>query len=436
LVPADLPLATNLVFGAVKPDNTTITISGGVISAVGTGGFPFTLGSTSIGASSTTTAVAGLSVNGVTLNGAGSSSLFLNQAGSYAAPATGFPIILGSTSIASGSTTTSLSGLTVNGVALNSTGSSSLFLTQAGTYAVPSGSGNTTSTSLTTNTIPKANGANSIINSGLTDDGTKLTYTGSGTAQGFQFPEGTAITGLAASDNLWADSTAHRWVMNNNNAGALDLVGIATAGTSGHLVTLAANGIDIQDGGAVPASITSLTGDVTASGPGAAAASVVKVNGLAIPASACAVSTNGSSQFTALTCTGTGNNVLATSPTLTTPNIGVATATSVNGTTIPASVTLTQTICSGTISLGTSAIASGAAATTVTQTCTGLASTDNIQLDFNASPLAVTGYTPSASGMLGIIKWPTTNTINVSVVNNTGASITPGAITLNYRVTR
>ena len=32
LVPADLPVATNTTFGSVKPDNTTITISGGVIS--------------------------------------------------------------------------------------------------------------------------------------------------------------------------------------------------------------------------------------------------------------------------------------------------------------------------------------------------------------------------------------------------------------------
>lgn len=94
------------------------------------------------------------------------------------------------------------------------------------------------------------------------------------------------------------------------------------------------------------------------------------------------------------------------------------------------------TLCSGTVALGTGAISSGTAATTVTATCTGLLSTDNIMLDFNASPLAVTGYTPSASGMLTIIKWPTANTINVSVVNNTGGSITPGAITMNFRVTR
>lgn len=92
-------------------------------------------------------------------------------------------------------------------------------------------------------------------------------------------------------------------------------------------------------------------------------------------------------------------------------------------------------ICSGTVSLGTNPIGSGAAAT-ITQVCTGLLSTDNILLDFNGSPLAVTGYVPSASGMLSIIKWPTANTINVSVVNNTAGSITPGAVVLNYRVIR
>ena len=38
LVPADVPVATNVALGAVKPDNTTITISSGVISAVPSGG--------------------------------------------------------------------------------------------------------------------------------------------------------------------------------------------------------------------------------------------------------------------------------------------------------------------------------------------------------------------------------------------------------------
>ena len=47
--------------------------------------------------------------------------------------------------------------------------------------------------------------------------------------------------------------------------------------------------------------------------------------------------------------TGTGSLVLATSPTLVTPNIGVATATSINGTTIPSSATLIKASDTGTV---------------------------------------------------------------------------------------
>jgi hypothetical protein len=116
---------------------------------------------------------------------------------------------------------------------------------------------------------------------------------------------------------------------------------------------------------------------------------------------------------------------------------GAVTAPSVNGTTIPSSATLTQTICSGTITFtGGTAIASGANSSPVTATCTGLASTDNIQLDFNGNPLGIVGFVPSASGMLSIIKWPGANTITATEINNTSSPITPGTITLNYRVTR
>lgn len=61
----------------------------------------------------------------------------------------GFPITLGTTSIASGSTTTSVAGLTVNGVTLTAAGSTTLFLNQAGGYTSPTGSGTVTSVGLT-----------------------------------------------------------------------------------------------------------------------------------------------------------------------------------------------------------------------------------------------------------------------------------------------
>jgi hypothetical protein len=96
----------------------------------------------------------------------------------------------------------------------------------------------------------------------------------------------------------------------------------------------------------------------------------------------------------------------------------------------------TTTIASGTATLGTSLIASGAKASTVTVSATGVLTTDNIIADFNADPTGVVGFQPSASGMLTIIKFPTSNNVNFIVVNNTGGSITPGAITLNWRVVR
>lgn len=96
----------------------------------------------------------------------------------------------------------------------------------------------------------------------------------------------------------------------------------------------------------------------------------------------------------------------------------------------------TVTIASGTSSLGTSAIASATCATVVTTTATGAASTDAISWNTNGSIKAITGYIPSTSGGLTINGYPTTNSVNWDVCNWTSASITPGAVTLNWRVVR
>lgn len=108
-----------------------------------------------------------------------------------------------------------------------------------------------------------------------------------------------------------------------------------------------------------------------------------------------------------------------------------------NAMTFPAAAaTLTQTIASGASALGTAAIASAACATVVTATATGTATTDVVSASFNGDPTAVTGYIPSTSGMLTIFVYPTANAANFKVCNNTASSITPGAVTVNWRVTR
>lgn len=129
----------------------------------------------------------------------------------------------------------------------------------------------------------------------------------------------------------------------------------------------------------------------------------------------------------------TAHNTLLDSTAIDLTNIGTAVSNSGTSNTIGVGA---GTIASGTSALGTSAIASGACATVVTTTATGVASTDAIIWNPNGSIKAVTGYIPSTSGGLTIAAYPTTNNVNYDVCNWTAGSITPGAVTLNWRVTR
>lgn len=120
-------------------------------------------------------------------------------------------------------------------------------------------------------------------------------------------------------------------------------------------------------------------------------------------------------------------------PATTTTGTGILTALGVNTGTAGAPAIL---IASGTSAMGTGAISSATCATVVTTSATGTATTDALIASFNGDPTAVTGYVPLTTGMLTIIGYPTANNVNWKVCNNTSASITPGAITLNWRVVR
>lgn len=94
------------------------------------------------------------------------------------------------------------------------------------------------------------------------------------------------------------------------------------------------------------------------------------------------------------------------------------------------------TVFSGTLALATGAISSATCTSAQTVTAPGVLTTDTVLASFNGDPTAVTGYIPLTAGMLTIIAYPTANTFNVKVCNNTSSSITPGAITLNVKVLR
>jgi hypothetical protein len=95
-----------------------------------------------------------------------------------------------------------------------------------------------------------------------------------------------------------------------------------------------------------------------------------------------------------------------------------------------------HTVATGTIALATSSISAGSCATVQTATATGaVSSTDNFYFNPNASIKAVTGYTPA--GTLKITAYLTTDTINFDVCNQDPTnSVTPGAVTLRFTVTR
>ena len=93
------------------------------------------------------------------------------------------------------------------------------------------------------------------------------------------------------------------------------------------------------------------------------------------------------------------------------------------------------TIASGSLALDTDAIAANGACDTMTTTATGAVSTDTVSYTPNADITAVTGYAPTA-GVLMIYPWITADTLHFKVCNPTADSITPGAVTLNWRIAR
>lgn len=424
--------------------NPTITVNAkGLITSAssgGSGGFPITLGTTAVAANSTVTSVSGFAVNGVTLDAAGSATSFLNESGTYSVPAGGggtpafsavtagtntAALVMGTggtfgftgtgivnanemngvkpsslaTGILKNTTSTGVPSIAIasdfptlnqsttgnagtatnistNGTSLQVWGMNSGATAQGWQTVI--GSGNTTSTSLTTGTIPVANGANSIVNSLLTDNGTTLTYTGTG--------------GVAAPSFTTNGSTNGFFTLQS-------LGSLPGAETTNQILMTAPNTVThytMELPGAQPTSGNTFV-SCTAANPSVCSFTAVPVAGLS----------------------GLGT--------------GVATALAVNTGTAGTFGTL---IASGTSALGTAAIASGACATAVSTTATGVATTDAITWNPNASIKAVTGYAPSTSGGLTIAAFPTSGHVNFDVCNWTSGSITPGAVTLNWRVIR
>jgi hypothetical protein len=108
----------------------------------------------------------------------------------------------------------------------------------------------------------------------------------------------------------------------------------------------------------------------------------------------------------------------------------------VNGSGLGTAGGLAQTIANGTVPLGTTAIASGACATVISIANANVLLTDIVDAGFQGDPTGVVGYAPTTTGILVIYVFATAGNANFKVCNTTASPITPGAVTLNWRVAR
>jgi hypothetical protein len=87
----------------------------------------------------------------------------------------------------------------------------------------------------------------------------------------------------------------------------------------------------------------------------------------------------------------------------------------------------------GSVALPTGALTTGTCASPVTVASPGATTTSAVAWNFASDPNGVTGYGATATAVT-INVWATANTINIRQCNNTGSSITPGAMSVNARV--
>lgn len=292
---AGLSKASSAAFGVSECDNTTITCSGGIFTAIGgavssvfgrTGAVIAVSGDYTVGQVTGAAPLASPTFTGTPLSTTAAVNTNTTQIATtafvLAQAANVAPLIDGTATIGTSlrfarmdhihptdTTRAPLASPTFTGVPSGPTASLGTNTTQFATtaFVIANAVG---VAGLTTGFFPKAATSTTLTNS-LCDEGITTAnvftctntagakFTGqisiasaSGVGGGDVDVEGTAPTGVALNDILWADSTAHRFKMINNNGSALLINGIAAAGTAGDFAILAANGIDIADAGATP----------------------------------------------------------------------------------------------------------------------------------------------------------------------------------------
>ena len=280
-----------------------------------------------------------------------------------------------------------------------------------GIYALPNGTATGAAWQATNNSDP-TNASKIMITtnaftdvqlvSGINGTGTYLPlsiYTGGGVSAQFSATKGIFTLGVSGS-------TAGVLNIAGSTSGTVSIQGAAGAGTYNFNLPTSAgtSGQPLLSGGGGASSMTFGTLGVSGGGTGASSASITAFNNI--------------TGYTASGATGTTSTdlVFSTSPTLVTPNIGVATATSVNGLTITSS-TGTLTITNGkTASFSNTLTLAGTDSTTMT-----FPSTSSTVLTTGNTATITKGYTVTPASISTGSFTVTPANGNYQYVTNNGA---------------
>jgi hypothetical protein len=352
----------------------------------------------------------------------------------------------------------------------------------SGAFTLYNGSCSSGSSALTWNNSTETFGCNTISGSGTVNSGTAnhiayyassgtavssdanlddgatavntLTYVGSGgvtapvltasgTNGGMSGGEGTGalLTPASGVDLFYPDSTNHCWHQNLNNtdvgctSSASNTLTLTNKTISGSSNTLSNIGNSSLSNSAITIAGTSVSlggstsslpspGAIGGTTPAAITGTTITVNtGLVINGSTAITSTS-SANSQAVTCAtgGSGTQVCDAAGSWISGSTTVGGVTCTLGSTcFPSDTTFT---------VGTTAIAANTCTSASTVTMTGLTTAMAFSISPSADVSGVTGW--GSTGGLVIDAWPTSNTLNYKVCNQTAASITPSAsVTFN-----